>query len=105
MKRPRHPWAQWFNGATHIIERGKDFDLPPDKMRAQIFSRAADRGVCVHAHVEGDRVALRSCGAHPRYDLDPTSERKQAKRRRKRQPVLTREQIEDDIRAIREAWL
>lgn len=58
--RPKYPWAEWFDGEDHILEPGKDFDVPVSTLRPHIYKTAASMGLRASV-VEGvGSVAVRA---------------------------------------------
>jgi hypothetical protein len=57
-RRPKYPWAEWFDGRTHILEQGVDYDAEsPKAFRSTIYSAASRLKVTVETRimpVEGD---------------------------------------------------
>lgn len=60
-----HPWTEWFDGRTHALVRGEDYDekTTPASFRSTVYSAANRYGVKVEtAIIDGDlnvqRVAV-----------------------------------------------
>lgn len=52
-----HPWSEWFDGQTHALVRGEDYDdkTTPASFRSTVYSAASRYGVKVEtAIIEGD---------------------------------------------------
>lgn len=61
----RHPWEDWFSGATVnrpkylTLTKGVDFDCEPHNMGVQIRNRARTTGYKVSIDIRGDNLDIR----------------------------------------------
>jgi hypothetical protein len=57
-RRPKYPWAEWFDGKTHTITRGEDFQVPLMSMRGILHQSAKAKDGSVETYFEGNNVVV-----------------------------------------------
>jgi len=53
-----YPWADWFNGEIHLLEKGIDFDVDPKNFRASAYIAAKRHGLKIRAALLEDAIAV-----------------------------------------------
>ena len=66
MSKSRYPWDQWFDGGTHVLRRGQDFEITTGQMYKQVICRAYDRKLLVDMRRGYDVLVVR---ARPKLEL------------------------------------
>lgn len=73
---PTYPWATWFNGQTHMLEPGADFDCTPESLRRQIYAKASAENKKVQVRSAHNGLSVRvltgveRTGSNGKYDWD-----------------------------------
>ncbi|SCF06433.1 hypothetical protein [Micromonospora mirobrigensis] len=83
--RGAYPWKEWTDGETWQLERGKDYTITDEAMRAQAYSYACRNGMVVRTGVTEEGVVLRFNKPLPKKRV------KKVKRRSHEQRVEKRE--------------
>lgn len=54
----RYKWDRWFDGATHQVQRGKDFDVSMKDFQFYVHRVARKRGLKVRTRINGNLMTI-----------------------------------------------
>lgn len=57
-RRGKYPWKKWCDGSVWEIVEGEDFDIPAEKLRGVLYTRARRTGKKVRVNISGKKVVI-----------------------------------------------
>jgi len=57
-RRAKYPWDEWMDGEWHDIQEGRDFHVPLESFRAQLYIKAARANMQVQTMVVSRREGI-----------------------------------------------
>ncbi len=57
LRNRKYPWNRWFDGKTHRLKWGRDFDPEPPEFRRQVLRAAKRMGAQIRTRIEVDEDA------------------------------------------------